>query len=97
MVWIMSENIATINAAQAAYEAEKKESGPMYLFWFFLGALGGHRFYLGDKGVALALLFTLGGGFGIGAFIDVFLIGKRLKQINAEKRREVFARYGLPA
>jgi TM2 domain-containing membrane protein YozV len=27
-----------------------------YLLWFFLGGFGAHRFYLGQKGVAFALL-----------------------------------------
>lgn len=92
----MTENTASIITAQSAYDAEKKEAGPAYLFWFFFGVFGGHRFYLGDTGVALGQLFTLG-GLGIWSFIDVFLIGGRVRQINAEKRREVFARYGLPA
>ena len=38
------------------YDAGKKSVGVAYLLWFFLGALGVHRFYLGSWGVGLLLL-----------------------------------------
>jgi TM2 domain-containing membrane protein YozV len=48
--------------------------GLAYLFWFVGGMFGFHRFYLGRPGTAILMLFTLG-GFGLWAFIDLFLIG----------------------
>ncbi|WP_129659568.1 TM2 domain-containing protein [Rothia halotolerans] len=83
-----------ITAAQMAYDNEKKESVPMWLLWWFTGVLGGHRFYLGDTGYALGMLFTLG-GFGFWALIDAFMISGRRRNINSRKQQEIFQRYGL--
>ena len=42
------------------YDSAKKSAGLTYLLWFFVGALGVHRFYLGQWGVgALMLACTL--------------------------------------
>ena len=30
-----------------------------FLFWFFLGGLGAHRFYAGDNGMGIALVLSL--------------------------------------
>ena len=38
------------------YESQKKSVGIAYLFWFFLGLFGGHRFYLQKKGTGAAIL-----------------------------------------
>ena len=80
--------------AQSAYDDVKKSAGVAYAFWFFLGGIGGHRFYLGYKGVGIAMLLTLG-GLGVWALIDVFLIGSRVRRVNAAKKAEVVAQYGL--
>ncbi|MGV7240347.1 TM2 domain-containing protein [Caballeronia sp. M23-90] len=71
------------------YDAQKKSVGVAYLLWFFVGYLGGHRFYAGRTGTAIVqLLLTIFGActamFGIGLFvlgivglwilIDAFLI-----------------------
>lgn len=85
------QNIA---AAQIEYDNQKKTPGIAYLLWFFFGAIGGHRFYAGDTGYALGMLFTLG-GFGVWALIDVFLIGKRIRTINSQKQRTIFAQHGM--
>lgn len=84
------------HAAQVAYDNEKKSEGVAYALWFFLGAVGGHRFYAGDIGYALGMLFTLG-GLGVWTIIDVFLIGKRVKQLNREKWLHVANHYGVRA
>jgi TM2 domain-containing membrane protein YozV len=50
--------------------------GIAYALWFFLGALGGHRFYTGRSGTAIAMIsaFLLGfTGLAIGtdpAYVD---------------------------
>ena len=67
----------------------------MYVLWFFWGALGAHRFYLGHKGVGVAMLLTLG-GLGFWALVDVFVIGGRLRQVNADRKRQLFAACGVP-
>jgi TM2 domain-containing membrane protein YozV len=38
------------------YDANKKSAGVAYLLWFFLGWFGGHRFYAGRIGSAIAIL-----------------------------------------
>ncbi|MEK1829873.1 TM2 domain-containing protein [Priestia megaterium] len=54
-----------------------------YALWFFLGGLGGHRYYAGNIGMAIAMTLTLG-GFGIWAFIDAFIIGGAIERKNEE-------------
>lgn len=90
----MTATNANIAAAQADYENQKKSVGIAYAFWFFLGVFGAHRFYAGDTGVGVGMLLTLG-GLGVWAFVDVFFIGKRIREFNHTTRLEIFARYGL--
>ena len=74
---------------QMMYDANKKSVGVSYLLWFFLGAFGGHRFYLGQTGTAITqLALTIVGwstvwiviGFvplaivGVWVLVDAFLI-----------------------
>jgi hypothetical protein len=73
---LKAEQLAMI---QGELEKKKKDKGVMYALWFFTGAIGGHRYYLGDIPQALFMTLTLG-GFGIWALIDVFFIGKRLEE-----------------
>lgn len=82
----MTNNIAS----QAQYDNEKKSEGVAYALWFFLGAVGGHRFYTGDTGIALGMLFTLG-GLGVWSLIDVFFVGKRVREYNESVQARIFA------
>lgn len=87
-------NPANIALAQTEYDNQKKSPGVAYALWFFLGVVGGHRFYAGDTGYALGLLFTLG-GFGVWALIDVFFIGKRIRTLNEQTQQQIFTKYGV--
>lgn len=78
------------NIAAAQYDNQKKSAGVAYALWFFLGAVGGHRFYTGDTGIALGMLFTLG-GLGVWTLVDVFFIGKRVRQYNETVQARIFA------
>jgi TM2 domain-containing membrane protein YozV len=65
--------------AMMLFEANKKTALTAYILWFFLGLLGGHNFYLGRTGVAVAqLILTLTVvGMAITVFwvlVDAFLI-----------------------
>lgn len=79
------------------YDANKKSTGVAYLLWFFLGTLGGHRFYAGKTGSAVAiLLLTIAGVllsfFGVGlillgvvgiwVLVDAFLIPGWIRNNN---------------
>ena len=52
---------------------QRKNFLPTYLMWYFLGNIGGHRFYVGKIGTGLLYLFTFG-FLGIGSFIDMILL-----------------------
>ncbi|HSI63242.1 MAG TPA: TM2 domain-containing protein [Candidatus Saccharimonadia bacterium] len=46
---------------------------PTLLLAIFLGALGGHRFYVGKTGTAVLQLLTCG-GVGVWQIIDIIMI-----------------------
>jgi TM2 domain-containing membrane protein YozV len=63
---------------------EKPSAGAAYLLCIFAGVLGAHRFYLGRKGSAIAMLIlsiTLVGLIvtAFWALIDLFLIPSMIK------------------
>ena len=47
--------------------------------------IGGHRYYLGDVGMGVAMTLTLG-GFGVWTLVDAFFINRRIAVKNAEIR-----------
>ena len=58
--------------AMMLFEANKKTALVAYILWFFLGLLGGHNFYLGRIGVAVAqLILTI---TVIGMVITIFWV-----------------------
>lgn len=59
-----------------------KSKTTAYLLWFFLGFLGGHKFYLGKIGTGILYILTLG-FFGIGWFFDLFTLGGQVDRANA--------------
>lgn len=77
-----------------------KETGIAYLFWFLLGGIGAHRFYLGFTGSAVALLVLWCGGWllsplfigvpmviagGIWLLVDLFLIPGLVRTTNTNR------------
>lgn len=61
---------------------ETKPWLPTFLLCWFLGAFGGHRFYVGKTGSALGMLFTLG-GCGIWTLIDwITLLNQKFTDNN---------------
>lgn len=63
-----------------------------YLLWFFLGLVGGHRFYLGRVGSAFGMIlatacFLIPGA--IWALVDAFLIPGMIRQKQDQIRRDV--------
>ena len=72
-----------------AFQNQKKSTGVAYLLWFFFGMLGGHRFYAGQTGTAIAQLIltvTIVGMIvsGVWVLIDAFLIPGMLRKKNDE-------------
>lgn len=59
-----------INTAETG---KKKSKWVALLLWFFLGVLGGHKFYEGKVGMGILYIFTFG-LFGIGLLVDFFVL-----------------------
>lgn len=66
-----------------------KEKWIAYLLWVLTSFFGGHRFYLGDIGYAVGMLFLNWATFGIWALVDLFLISKRVESKNEEIEMEI--------
>lgn len=69
------------------YSEESKSEVIAYIWWAFLGPLGGHRFYLRHYGTGIILmvitLFTLGLG-SIAGWYDVVNIKRLTEEENKE-------------
>ena len=76
------EHAQDFNGAQVAI-AQMKDPIIVLVISLFVGYLGIDRFYLGDTGMGIGTLLT-GGGCGIWALIDLFLIMGAAKQKNME-------------
>jgi len=70
---------------------QSESQNPVELFgWnIWLGWLGIDRFLVGDIGLGILKLITLG-GLGIWQIIDCFLIGNRTRRNNIEKARYIY-------
>ena len=94
-----STGLSADTQALMAFESNKKSAGVAYLLWFFTGGVGGHRFYAGRTGSAVAQLmltilgwatiwFGLGfvflGALGIWLLVDVFLLSGIIRAYNAD-------------
>lgn len=84
-----------ISRATMQYEDAKKTPVVVWLLWLFTGGIGGHRYYLGDTGMGVAMTLTLG-GIGIWALIDAVFINRRLRVKNRDIRQRIFAANGIP-
>ena len=62
---------------------KKKSKGIAYLIWLFFGIFGGHRYYMGDIRIGIAMTLT-GGGGGLWFLLDIFFIGKRIESKNVD-------------
>lgn len=78
---LSSKQLAMVNSE---YEDKKKKSVLLYLLWWFTGIFGGHRFYLGDTGMGVAMLLLGWVTLFIWPLVDVFFIGKRMELKNQE-------------
>lgn len=65
-------------------ENKRKNKTPAWLLWVFTGGVGGHRYYMGDIGYAVAMTLCNWMTLGLWGLIDAFFINKRLKIKNQE-------------
>ena len=84
------------------YQDEKKSLAATYLLWGFVGAFGGHRFYLGKKGTAVAMLALTLTIVGIVVtfiwwIVDAILIPDYVKELNREILAEIIGGDSLGA
>jgi|SRR5690606_25343295 len=91
----MTDNNDRMIRAQLAYNNEARSMGIAYLLWGFLGGLGAHRFYLGDKGIAIAQLVLTLSVVGLvvsipWTIVDAFLIPGRLREVNEQIWQRAF-------
>jgi TM2 domain-containing membrane protein YozV len=89
----MSEQ-ARLYAMSAEYDSAKKSQVVTWVLWIFLGAVGGHRYYLGDIGYAIAMTLLAWATFGIWWLIEAFLINRRIREKNRVIFNDVAYRYG---
>ena len=68
--------------------ALRKNPTTALLFSLFFGAMGVDRFYIGNTGLGVAKLLTLG-GVGIWAIVDLFLIQRAARRKNIETMRHI--------
>ncbi|HET7577776.1 MAG TPA: TM2 domain-containing protein [Bacillales bacterium] len=72
------------------FERRKKSRVIAFILWFFLGALGAHRFYTGQIGYAVCMLLFGWLTFGIWPFIDgLVLLISGIDKINDEIEKEI--------
>ena len=85
-----------LQRADHQYQNESKSTGIAFALWFFLGILGGHRYYMGHPGVGIGMLLTIG-GLGIWTLVDGFLLPRNIIRINEATRMRIYSKNGLPA
>lgn len=90
----MSEQ-ARLHAMNAEYESAKKSPIVAWVLWIFTGGIGGHRYYLGDIGYAIAMTLLAWMTFGLWWLVDAFFINRRIRQRNREIYAEIAYRYGV--
>jgi hypothetical protein len=89
------ERMTAVTMADSAFNTRRLSEGGYWVRWWFLGAIGAHRWYVGDKGMAWLILCTIGGFFGVIPIIDAFRAKTILQRSNERIRRELFALHGL--
>jgi hypothetical protein len=77
-------SITNVYVQQHANALPPRAVGIAYVWWFFLGGVGAHQFYLGKTGRAISYIFTFG-WLGIGILIDLFTLPAQTRQVNAQR------------
>ncbi|MFA1509937.1 TM2 domain-containing protein [Priestia aryabhattai] len=87
-------NLTTEQLMMVRDEVDRKMKNKTALFWiwFFLGGFGGHRFYMGNTGYAVAMLFFNWMTLGIWALIDIFVSWQKVDEINDRIEEEAIVK-----
>jgi TM2 domain-containing membrane protein YozV len=83
-----------LQRAEFEYSFVRKDARVAFGIWAVAGIFGGHRFYLGDTGRSIAMLFTLG-GLGVWTLVDGLFIARRVRAVNDARRAAILARHGI--
>jgi TM2 domain-containing membrane protein YozV len=83
-----------LQRAEFEYGFVRKDARVAFGIWAVAGIFGGHRFYLGDTGRSIAMLFTLG-GLGVWTLVDGLFIARRVRAVNDARRAAILARHGI--
>ncbi len=81
-------NAEQLMMVQSEVEKKGKNKTTMVLLWLFTGVLGGHRFYMGNTGYAIAMLLLSWATFGVWVIVDIFIPLKTLDKINEQIEAE---------
>lgn len=78
------------------FNKKHKSKTTAFVLWFFLGSLGGHRFYMGDIPYALGMIvgwviswFCFFIPIAIWVIIDAFFISRRIDKVNEGIERDI--------
>lgn len=90
----MALTTAQLSLIEQRVTNDGPSAGVAYLMWFFLGLAGGHRFYLGRTGSAVAQLLLSITFFGLlvsgpWVLIDVFLISGMIREKREAIRQKL--------
>lgn len=78
------------------YESNRKKGIIAWLLWLFLGVIGGHRFYLGNTGYAIAMLLLGWATIGIWPLLDgIICINRNLRSQNQALWNRLALTYGV--
>lgn len=86
---------ARLQAMYAEYDSAKKSQVVAWVLWVFTGGIGGHRYYLGDIGYAIAMTLLGWMTFGLWWLVEAFFINRRIRQKNRALYHELALRYGI--
>ncbi len=91
----LKQNLGGTELQVLSSEMNKRQKSPTvaWLLWFFLGGIGGHRYYLGRIGTAILMTLTIG-CIGIWTLIDLFFISKMIRKANEKIESEVLFEMG---
>lgn len=86
----MTENMTEdqLTSFSASYNAKRKSPMTVLILDLLLGGIGAHRFYLGQMGMGVLYLFTVG-LLGVGALVDLFRTKKLALEANTKIAQEL--------